>query len=349
MRLTHPAARLIATLALLLAATATRAFEIEEHRAYPATAPQRAVLRIISTADLAVFDPILRAFLSAHPGLAIDYTVTGTSDLMQAIHDDGAAFDLAISSAMDLQTKLVNDGFALTHASPATAALPVWAAWRGQLFAFTQEPAVVVVSNAAFAPGEVPANRDELITLLRENPDRFRDRIGTYDVRRSGFGYLMATQDSRNSEAFWRLMEVMGRLDARLYCCSGDMIADVASGRLALAYNVLGSYAASQLGSDSGFRIVEMEDFVNVMLRTVLIPSGARNTDDARAMVDFLVTLNRRPDLVATSGLPAVDAAAFQANSSLRPIRFGPGLLVFLDQLKQRNFLRSWESSLFQE
>jgi len=324
------------------------AFEIEDRKVYTAT-PELAVLRVISTADLNVFDPILRAFQAENPGLTIDYTVTGTSDLMQAIHVENAVFDLAISSAMDLQTKLANDGFAQDLKTPGVADLPSWANWRDQLVAFTQEPAVLVVSDAFFGPQESPRNRDELIALLRENPDRFQGRIGTYDVRRSGFGYLMATQDSRNSEAFWRLMEVMGRLDAQLYCCSGEMIRDVASGKLALAYNVLGSYAASQLTTTKGFRIIEMNDYVNVMLRTVLIPVNAENRPHALAMVEFLSGLKNRPDLVAASGLPAIDTSVFQANTALRPIRFGPGLLVFLDQLKRQKFLQNWESSLFQE
>jgi len=188
-----------------------------------------------------------------------------------------------------------------------------------------------------------------LIEVLRANPERFQGRVGTYDVRTSGLGYLMATQDSRNSEAFWRLMEVMGRLDAKLYCCSGDMIRDVASGRLGLAYNVLGSYAAAELETTEGFQIIELEDYVNVMLRTSIIPKTAQNTKAAHAMIDYLSRLNQRPDLVAASGLPPIDASALQANTSLRPIRFGPGLLVFMDQLKRRNFLRNWENSLVQD
>ncbi len=343
MRLAH----FTTLIAGLFVAGFASAFEVEDRRLFEAS-PQRSVLKVISTADLDVFTPIIRAFQADNPGIAVDYTVTGTTDLMGAIHDEGAQFDLAISSAMDLQTKLVNDGFAQPYTAPANV-LPDWAIWRDHLFAFTQEPAVLVVSDRFFAPGEAPRNRDELITLLRENPDRFRGRIGTYDVRTSGFGYLVATQDSRNSEAFWRLMEVMGRLDAKLYCCSGDMIRDVASGELGLAYNVLGSYAASQLQSTKGFRIVPLSDFVNVMLRTSLIPANAENVEDARTMVDFLSGLNRRADLVTASGLPGIDSTALQENPSLRPIRFGPGLLVFLDQLKRQNFLRSWESSLVQE
>lgn len=323
-------------------------YEIEDQRFYPAE-PQRAVLTIISTADLDVFEPIIVAFQAENPGLAVDYTVTGTSNLMQAIFYEGALFDLAISSAMDLQTKLANDGFAQSYDAPAAGTLPPWAVWRNQLFAFTQEPAVLIVSDAFFGPDDAPRNRDELIEILRTDPARFQGRIGTYDLRISGLGYLIATQDSRNSEAYWRLMEVMGRLDAQLYCCSGAMIRDVASGKLALAYNVLGSYAESQIATTNGFRIIELTDFVNVMLRTALIPKTAENVDGARAMVDFLTTLNTRPDLVAKTGLPAINTASLQANTALRPIRFGPELLVFLDQLKRRNFLRSWENSLVQE
>ncbi|WP_371170230.1 ABC transporter substrate-binding protein [Aliiroseovarius sp. 2305UL8-7] len=349
MRLTDIPARviIIAATLIVLFTTAAIAFEIEDRRVYQAT-PEQSRIKVISTADLDVFDPILRAFQATRPGVTIDYTVTGTTDLMGALYDEGAVFDLAISSAMDLQTKLANDGFAQEYAPPSTVELPSWANWRDQLFAFTQEPAVLLVSDAFFKPGEAPESRDALIALLRDNPERFEGKIGTYDVRRSGFGYLMATQDSRNSDAFWRLMEVMGRLDAKLYCCSGDMIRDVASGKLALAYNVLGSYAASQLTSTGGFQIIEMSDYVNVMSRTALIPQSAENVEDAGAMLDFLLGLKDRSDLVATSGLPAIDADTLRANPSLRPIRYGPGLLVFLDNLKRQSFLKNWENSLLQ-
>ncbi|MEP3346597.1 MAG: ABC transporter substrate-binding protein [Litoreibacter sp.] len=346
MRVTHFTLQLIAAMSLWVGAA--QAFEIEDRQVYTAS-PETSVLHIISTADRAVFEPILLAFQADNPGISIDYTITGTTDLMKAIYEEDAVFDLAISSAMDLQTKLANDGYAQSYIPQSAPELPDWAIWRDQLFAFTQEPAVMVVSDKYFDKGTAPQTRDALIELLRQNPEKFRGRVGTYDVRRSGFGYLMATQDSRTSETYWRLMEVMGRLDAQLYCCSGDMISDVASGKLAMAYNVLGSYAASVVAATEGVQIVELTDFMNVMLRTVLIPSSAENVPDARAMVDFLTSLRRYPELVEASGLPPLDTAALQDNPALRPIRFGPGLLVFLDQLKEEKFLRSWENSILQE
>jgi len=345
MRLACLPAAIIAALTFLNAAAA---FEIEERATYTAPNPQ-SELRIISTADRDVFEPILLAFQGENQTVSIDYTIASTTELMKAVHEEGEVFDLVISSAMDLQTKLANDGFAQTYRSPATDALPDWAKWRDQVFAFTQEPAVLILSEKAFPTDDFPTSRDALIALLRDQPDRFRGKVGTYDVRTSGFGYMMATQDARVSENFWRLLEAMGRLDARLYCCSGAMLEDVRKGDLAIAYNVLGSYAQAQLADGGGYRIVLMSDFANIMLRTAVITSNAENVTDAQTMVDFLASLESRPDLVAASGLPAVDADALQSNVALRPIRLGPGLLAFLDRLTRRNFLRNWEASITQE
>lgn len=324
------------------------AFEIESRVFYPAT-NGLVTLKIISTADANVFEPILLEFQRENPSINIEYVIASSTELMKAIHAEAAVFDLAISSAMDLQTKLANDGFAQTYTSGATAALPQWATWRDQIFAFTQEPAVVIISAPAFAGITPPETREDLISLLRDNPEMFDGRIGTYDVRISGAGYLFATQDSRNSDSYWRLTEVMGRLNARLYGGSGDMIRDVASGELALAYNVVGSYASSRLDEFPSLRIVRFSDYVNVMLRTALIPHNAENPDQAGLMIDFLAGLNARPELTKLTSLPPIDPAQLRENSAARPIRLGPGLLVFLDRLKKENFLKNWVSSMEQE
>ena len=335
-------------LAVLLSlwAAAAFAFELEERHRYPGGDTE---LRILSTADQQVFDPILRAFQSENPELSLQYDVASSAEVMTAIYDEGAGYDLVISSAMDLQTKLANDGYAQPYTSDATNRLPPWARWRDRVFAFTQEPAVLVINNAAFSGMEVPRNRAGLIALLRTHPEVFRGRIGTYDARISGLGYLFATQDSRNTESYWQLTEVMGRLDARLYCCSGAMIADVASGDLALAYNVLGSYARARAEDTPGIEVVEMEDFVSVMLRSALIPTAARASGAAGQLIDFLAGMESRPELAVQTGLPPVDLRTSEQDETVvRPIRLGPGLLVFLDKMRRETFLRTWTSSIQQ-
>lgn len=161
------------------------------------------MLRIISTADLAVFTPCLLAFQQQRPDIGIDYTVTSSADLAAAIRD-GAPFDLALSSAMDLQFHLANDGFARSYRSPITADLPDWARWRDMIFAFGAERAVVVVNAERIAGLPLPATRQELIALLRDHPQRFHGAVGTHDVRDSGLGYLFATKQIRSTDVHWR-------------------------------------------------------------------------------------------------------------------------------------------------
>jgi iron(III) transport system substrate-binding protein len=327
-------------------ATLSSALTIENHKHYPGTGDE--VLRILSTADLEVFEPYLQAFQQSRPALSIDYTVVSSAELYRAIRQ-GAAFDLALSSAMDLQFRLANDGFARRYRSDATTALPHWARWRGLIFAFTAEPAVVVLSTERLEGLATPKTRQELINLLRENPDVFGGAVGTYDVRESGLGYLYATQESRSTDAYWRLTEVMGRLDPQLYCCSGQMIDDVRAGRLALAYNVLGSYASERMARDSGGRlqILRMQDFSNVMLRTAIIPRTADQPEAAGAMIDMLAGLGLRE----TPGgwhLPPLISSDMGDAAGFGPIRLGPGLMVYLDPLNRRAFLSEWKDAMEQ-
>ncbi len=339
----------IAHLALGLAlgwATAPAALEVEDHRLYPGSGA--AVVRVLSTADLEVFEPFILRFQSARPDIGVDYTVASSAETHRAIRD-GAQFDLVLSSAMDLQFQLANDGFARGYTSDTTEALPDWARWRDLVFAFTSEPAVTVISTDRFAGLPPPRTRQELLSMLRDHPERFRRGVGTYDVRSSGLGYLFATQEARNSDAFWRLSEVMGRLDPQLYCCSAQMIDDVAEGELAMAYNVLGSYAAQRLAAPggAGMQILQLEDFTNVILRTALIPSSAEALDAAGAFLDALLREGLR-EAAETWVLPPLSGASEDERLSFGPIRLGPALMVYLDPLNRRAFLESWASAMEQ-
>ncbi|MCG7492159.1 ABC transporter substrate-binding protein [Thalassobius sp. Cn5-15] len=321
----------------------TLAFEAEEEAWFgPEDSAQ--VLRIISTADIAFIAPMITSFLSAEPDSAIHYTVAGSTEVQRAIVDEGAGFDVVISSAMDLQTKLANDGWASPHLSEVTSTLPPWAVWNDMLFAFTQEPAAIVVSTTGLNGLPLPQTRNDLINLLRQHPEVFRGRTGTYDVRQSGLGYLFATQDARASEVYWRLTEVMGGLDARLYCCSSHMIDAVKSGELLIAYNVLGSYAINRDDRDE-FAIILPEDFTTVMLRTALITRNAPSPELSRRFIDHLLAASHGSSAIPLTH-PALDLD--RVDPSLNRIQVGPGLLVFLDQLKRRSFLSEWASAMFQ-
>ena len=343
----------LALLLLLLALPASLsagAVEIEDRRSYPAREESGAasVLHIIGTTEAEVMEGLIRGYQTSHREVAVVYHQATSRSVYQAVEQDeeveGGRYDLAISSAMDLQIKLVNDGRARQHVSTPTARLPRWATWRDRIFGFTREPAVIIYNRQAFAEIAVPQSHFELLNLLRRTPGLFTGRIATYDPNISGLGFLFATQDSLKSDTYWRLMEIFGNLSAELSCCSSEMLDRVAKGEIALAYNVLGSYAQARRDAGAPIGIVLPRDYTLLMVRTALIPATSDNAQAAGNFIDFLVSEEGQRlienEAFLSPALPEGD------DGTLIPIRLGPGLLVYLDALKRRAFLEEWASAV---
>lgn len=345
--LLHAASLLAAALAWLSPGVGL-GFDIEEEHVFPAVGggSRSSELHILSTTDLDYFEPFVQAFQQSRPDVSIRYTVASSRAVFEAVSADAGVADVVVSSAMDLQIKLVNDGYAAQHDSAVVQSLPDWARWRSELFAYSLEPVSLVVSAAAFEGLDVPTDRQALFELLSAHPERFHGRIGTYDITRSGAGYLFATQDARRSETWSRLMQRFGELDVKLYCCSADMLDDVQAGRLALAYNVVGAYARASLGSDSAAFIAPLDDFTLVLQRTVFIPRLSRRRALAGVFVDYLLSDKARALQAEIAGAAPIDARTIAATPRLRPVGLGPGLLVYLDRMKRERFTRSWQAAV---
>lgn len=318
------------------------AIDLEEERLFKGK-DGASTIRVLSSTDTSVFEPTITGFLSANPAVNIEYLVAGSADIYTLFRQSPEQYDIVISSAMDLQLKLVNDGFALQVQSITH---PEWAQWRQSLYGFTLEPAGIVINKQHFKEIPVPTSRQELIEVLRKNPDKFRGKVATYDVRQSGLGYLFATQDARDSETYWRLMEIMGSLDAELYCCSGGMIDDVSTGDIAIAYNVLTSYASARTDAADAIELVQPSDFSNVMMRTVLISEKTKHSKSAMTFLRYLTALAVSNPPVDELALPSLRNTNNGTQSSV--ISLEPGLMIFLDRLKRQTFINEWESAIIQ-
>ncbi|MEP4197061.1 MAG: ABC transporter substrate-binding protein [Aliishimia sp.] len=334
--------RFIIAIALWIIPVALFAQEWEDRRLFNAQGTALR-LRIISSTDTSLFAPVVESFVSQYPDISVEYLVIGTADINEIFRANPEAFDLVISSAMDLQLKATNDGLArpvpdLPH--------PAWAQWRHSLFAFTSEPAAIVINRDAFAGHVIPKTRQELIEAMRARPEFFNGRVGTYDVRESGLGYLFATQDARASDTYWRLMEVMGALDVQLYCCSGDMIEELADGTLAVAYNVLGSYATARIELKDTIEIILPSDFPTTMMRTAMVSVDAPHPEQASTFIHHLIALQSGPD---ANILPLPPLNSKLNDVKRATITLEPALMTFLDALKRRRFLAEWEDSVIQE
>ncbi|MDP5306079.1 ABC transporter substrate-binding protein [Paracoccus spongiarum] len=330
---------------LLWLATAASAYEIEVERSFGPEEGRE--VSVISTTDLEAIDSVLEGFVAARPGLRLRYVQASSVEVFRAIRDEAVPFDLVMSSAMDLQMKLANDGLAAS-VSPQLGGLPDWARWRDQLFGVALEPVVTLASRQGLGDLPVPRTRRDLIAMLRENPERFDGRVASYDPRSSGVGYFLISQDSQQSEGFWRLAEVMGRLNARLFCCSGEMIDELRAGRVTIAYNVVASYASRYAPDDPDLVRLVLEDYTLAIVRSALVPANAPNPSDATDLLSWLLAPSSQARIAENAGVALIPGTGAAPSPHLRPIRLDAGLLVYDDRLRRAGLLSEWSAAMIQ-
>lgn len=327
----------------------------EATKSYGPEGPESRLL-VRGTTDIARFDTLLQMFADRADGVRIDYEQWGSNDLSEVttancLSGDGAA-DMVISSAVDLQVKLANDGCARAHRSPVTSSLPLVANWRDEVFGITRELAVIVYNQRLIGDAEVPRSRFDLIDLLRPENSRFRGRVATYDIEASGLGYLFAFADAQQATTFGSLIEAFGRSGAIATCCSAEIIDGVASGEYLVAYNVLASYALARAEENPDIVAVAPDDYTLVLARAALIPRHAVEPDLAGAFLDFLLSEAGRSALASAHLIVNTDDEAPASlrlpespETSFRPIALTPSLLVGLDQHKRRKFVARWRET----
>lgn len=314
-------------------------------------------LVIYSTTDSRIFLPMIEDFKRQYPGITVNYQELEAAPLMSRFLAEERAgtprADLLLSTAMDLQVKLVNDGYAAPHHSVHARQTPTWARWRDEAFGFTFEPVVMVYNREVMRGRALPRTRAAVVAALRKDPAFWNGRIGTYDIVESSVGYLAASQDARRSSEFGPMVAEFREARMRQFGTTGQLLEALESGDLAMGYNLLGSYARSRPASGK-LEIVYPQDYTLAIARTAVIPKSAPHSAPAHMFLEFLLSPRGQKTLTTQTRLravrPDIDSAhrARQAPEGsvgqLRPIPLGPGLLVYQDRLKRQHLLDLWSA-----
>jgi iron(III) transport system substrate-binding protein len=324
-----------------------------------ASAAETGTVTIYSTTDAAVFRPVIADFRSQYPKIDVRYVELEAAPLYNRFLKETAerrpVADLLLSSAADLQVKLVNDGYAARHVSSNALALPGWARWRDEAFGFTFEPAVMVFNRRLITGRTIPRSRPELVSALSQDAAFWRGRVGTYDIARSSVGYLIASQDSRHSSEFAALWTLFRQLDVKRFETTSDLLREIESGKLVMGYNLLGSYARARQAAGAPITIVYPEDFTLAVTRTAVLPKNAPHPGPAHLFLEYLLSIRGQRVLTSRSPLSAVRqeitgpysrlGIAEATVGPLRPIALSPGLLVYLDRQKRQRLLNVWRGT----
>lgn len=329
---------------------------------YPALSGDAEARRIVvySSLDEPLARPMIEAFRQANPDLAVHYEDMQTADIHDRIVREtdagGPTADIAFSSAMDLQVKLANDGYAQRSDLALGAAWPRWANWRDMAYALTFEPAVFVYHKPSFAGTRPPETRGEFIDYLRANARGVSGRIGTYDIERSGVGFMFFSRDQEHYAGVWDVVRAMGEAGVKLYSTTSAIVERVADGRFVLGYNILGSYAAKWASLNPDLGIMLPKDYTVVTSRIGLVPKAAASPDLGRRYLEFFMSAEGQTVMARELMIAALNPNVPGDNTSvamraalgdqLRPVPVSLGLMVYLDQAKRARLIERWNDAL---
>lgn len=314
---------------------------------------------IYSVTDTKTVEPLLKDFQALYPGVKVEYHDMNSTEAYNRFISEsagGRSADVLWSSAMDLQVKLVNDGYAQAYKSPELAKIPEWAVWRNEAFGTTYEPAVFVYNKRLLAANDIPQTHADLERLLKERVSIFRGKVTTYDAEKSGIGFMLVTQDSKTDPRYLALTQAIGLAGPQLQSSTGTMMERISSGENLIGYNIVGSYALSRARKDKSIGVVMPSDYALVLSRVLFIAKTAKNVNAAKLWVDYLLS-HRGQHVSANQALLGsiradvegeTTAATLnqQFGNKLKPIAVNADLLIYLNQTKRLEFLKQWSKAM---
>jgi iron(III) transport system substrate-binding protein len=325
-----------------------------------AAAKQEGKLVIYSALDTKAAQPLVRDFNALYPDVRVEYNDMNSTELYNRFIAEAASGqggpDVMWSSSMDLQVKLVDDGKALTYASPESKAIPAWAVYKNQAYGTTFEPAVFVYNKRLVTADEVPADHAAFAKLIVAKLDKFKGKVTTYDIEKSGVGFMFAVQDSKYFPQMNDMVKAFGASGYRVYSSTGNMLEKTSSGEHLLGYNVLGSYAFTRAKKDPGLGVVVPKDYTLVLSRVMFIGKGSKNPNAAKLWVDYILSQRGQKIIADAAELFAIrddvpgehtaGALKKQYGDTLKPIPVGAEITAYLDSKKRLEYLANWKSTL---
>src|SRR5205807_2879816 len=196
----------LAALAAALAALSFGAFA--QAPGYPAdyaqtvaAANKEGKVVIYSALDTKAAQPLIKDFNAVYPGIKVEYNDMNSTEMYNRFIAEVAAgqggADVMWSSAMDLQVKLVDEGKAMAYRSPEAAKLPSWAVYKDQAYGTTYEPAVFIYNKRLVTGDEIPQDHASFVKLLNSKTDKLKGKVTTYDIEKSGGGFMFVVQDTK--------------------------------------------------------------------------------------------------------------------------------------------------------
>ena len=202
----------------------------------------------------------------------------------------------------------------MQYKSPEIGKLPAWAVWKDSAYGTTFEPAVFIYNKRLIPAAEVPTTHGALAKLIASQPDKFKNKVTTYDIEKSAVGFMLAVQDKANDPKYFDTLKDIAKGGLIVQSSTGTMMERVSSGENLIGYNILGSYAETRAKNDPSLGIAYPTDYALVCARGLHQQEGQE--PQRRQAVDGLHAVAEGPGHHRQPGRPGLAATTSPATTT---------------------------------
>ena len=321
-------------------------------------AKKEAKLVIYGATDSKAAQPLIKDFNTLYPGITVEYNDMNSTEVYNRFFSENAAggdtADVLWSSAMDLQMKLAAGGYAMPYKSVEAANIPGWAVWKDTAWGTTFEPAAFVYNKRLLKPEEVPQTHADFVRIIQQ--PKFQDKVTTYDIEKSGVGFMFMTQDARAFPQYKQLEQAFGASRVRVQSSTGTMLERISSGENLIGYNVIGSYALVRAKTDPSLGVVLPKDYTLIVSRVQFINKLSKHPNAAKLWIDYMLSQRGQTVIANASKLYAIradvsgettstDLIKMVGEKNIKPLPVSPAVGEYLDPALRLAFLKEWKAT----
>ncbi len=313
---------------------------------------------VYSTTDTKAAGPLIQGFEAAYPGIKVEYNDMNSTELYNRFISEqasgGSSGDVIWSSSMDTALKLATD-YAQEYKSPEQGQLPKWAVWNNKAYGTTYEPVVFIYNKRLIPAGEVPDSHTALAKLISSQADKFKGKVTTYDIEKSGLGFMLSAQDSKADPNYFQTLAGVAKGGLAVQSSTGTMMERVSSGENLIGFNILGSYAEARAKTDPSLGISYPKDYTLVLSRVSFISQQSQNSNAAKLWLDYVLSEKGQSILASQADIPSIrndidgkndiDGMTKMLGKALKPIPVDESLLEFLQPKKRLDYIKQWRQA----
>ncbi len=264
-----------------------------------AAAQREGTLLIYSVMSPENWRPVITGFNARYPGIRVEtLDLPNTRDVFERYlaerGTNARTGDLLATVDPAGWIDIHRRGEVLDYASPEDRSWPQWAKPMPGVYTISSDPVVFIYNKSLVPEAQAPKNFSEFVEHATANQRSWRGKITSYGVHNSGLGYSANYAFARHhGDRAWEYYQKLAELQPRWERSGGPMTEKVTSGEYVAGWFVSAITFWPRLNDPARARILGW-NFINdgqpVILRGIGIPRGARNSNAAKLMLDYVLS-----------------------------------------------------------